>query len=229
MHDGHLILLKEGELITGRKELSKATGIPETTIERILKMLESEHQIGQQKTNKYRVITILNWKEHQERTPEWTTGGQLADTYKNDKKEKEEIPAPEDGKLNELSKLFQPTFNSGEEEGVKKPKQKRTPAYAVLGLWNKYPNWKATGRKETPKNPSVLKELLPVAPEMETVLGAIVRRNQKYSLDDFERAIKAYATHLANLPKDTKGYYLHRFTLYEFLTHANIFERYVTR
>lgn len=88
MHDGHLIMVKEGQLITGRKQLSQDTGIPETTIERILKMLENEHQIGQQKTNKYRVITILNWKEHQNRTPERTTSGQQADTYKKDKKEK---------------------------------------------------------------------------------------------------------------------------------------------
>ena len=88
MHDGHLIMVKEGQLITGRTQLSVATGIPETTIERILKLLENEHQIGQQKTNKYRVITILNWKEHQERTPERTTNGQQTDTYKNDKKEK---------------------------------------------------------------------------------------------------------------------------------------------
>ncbi len=88
MHDGGIVLIKEGQLITGRKQLSEATGIPETTIERILKMLESEHQIGQQKTNKYRVITILNWKEHQERTGERTTNGQQTDTYKNDKKEK---------------------------------------------------------------------------------------------------------------------------------------------
>lgn len=88
MHDGGLVMIKEGQLITGRKELSRATGIAETTIERILKLLENEHQIGQQKTNKYRVITILNWKEHQNRTEERTSSGHLADTYKNDKKEK---------------------------------------------------------------------------------------------------------------------------------------------
>lgn len=88
MHDGGIILIKEGQLITGRKKLSEATGIPETTIERCLVMLENEHQIGQQKTTKYRLITILNWKEHQERTGERTASGQQADTYKNDKKEK---------------------------------------------------------------------------------------------------------------------------------------------
>ena len=93
MHDGNIILIKEGQLITGRKQLSEVTGIPETTVERILKMLENEHQIGQQKTTKYRLITILNWADHQTRTEERTTNGQQTDTYKNDKKEKNTVVA----------------------------------------------------------------------------------------------------------------------------------------
>jgi hypothetical protein len=88
MHDGGIILIKEGQLVTGRKRLSAATGIPESTIEDILKLLEKEHQIQQQKTNKYRLVTILNWKEHQNPTALPTSGQQQADTYKNDKKEK---------------------------------------------------------------------------------------------------------------------------------------------
>ncbi len=66
MWNNQIILVKEGQFITGRKELSKQTGISETTIERILSLLESEHQIGQQKTTKYRLITIINWKDYQQ-------------------------------------------------------------------------------------------------------------------------------------------------------------------
>ena len=50
-------------------------------------MLENEHQIEQQKTTKYRLITILNWNQFQTRTSEWTANGQQADTYKNDNNE----------------------------------------------------------------------------------------------------------------------------------------------
>ena len=57
--------VKEGQLLTGRKQLSAETGISQSTIERILKMLENEHQIGQQKTTKHRIITILNWRTYQ--------------------------------------------------------------------------------------------------------------------------------------------------------------------
>jgi hypothetical protein len=65
MWNNQIIIVKEGQLIAGRKELSKETGIPETTIERILDYLEKDKQIGQQKTTKFRLITVLNWKEYQ--------------------------------------------------------------------------------------------------------------------------------------------------------------------
>lgn len=88
------IVIKEGQFITGREELSRQSGIPSTTIERILKYLENGHQIEQQKTTKYRLITIVNWKEHQNVDSKVdnkrTSNGQQMDTNKNDKKEKNE-------------------------------------------------------------------------------------------------------------------------------------------
>ena len=63
--NGQNIHHKRGQFITGRKKINELTGVPETTIERVLNWLESEHQIGQQKTPKYRLITILKWEEYQ--------------------------------------------------------------------------------------------------------------------------------------------------------------------
>jgi hypothetical protein len=86
------INLEQGQFITGRKKLNEITGIPETTIERILNYLESEHQIGQQKTKKYRLITIVKWKDYQKSDNKSdnrrTTDGQQTDTFKNVKKDK---------------------------------------------------------------------------------------------------------------------------------------------
>ena len=66
MWNKDIIIIKEGQFLTGRKELSEATGIPETTIERALEFFEKNgHQIEQQKTTKFRIITIVNWKEYQ--------------------------------------------------------------------------------------------------------------------------------------------------------------------
>ncbi|MHC4989024.1 MAG: hypothetical protein ACYTFX_11100 [Planctomycetota bacterium] len=89
--------LLPGQLITGRKKLSKLTGIRQSTVEDILRALENAGKIRQQKNTKFRVITITKWDDFQseenarqqtDSTP--TTGRQHADTYKNDKNEKNE-------------------------------------------------------------------------------------------------------------------------------------------
>lgn len=94
MWNNKIEIIKEGQLLTGRKQLSKATGIKQTTVERILDLLENEHQIGQQKYTKYRVITIINWTSHQitDTTSDnrRTTDGQQTDTNKNVKNEENE-------------------------------------------------------------------------------------------------------------------------------------------
>jgi len=60
--------LKPDQLITGRKKLSKLTGIPHTTVERILKCLESGHKIKQKITKNYRVISIVKWEDYPSQT-----------------------------------------------------------------------------------------------------------------------------------------------------------------
>ncbi len=102
------ITLQPGQLITSREKLAKIIKISETTIERILKYFENEQQIEQQKTNKFRIITIKNWEKYQsdendgqqngqQKDNKKTTNGQQTDNkkthtriYKNIKEEKEE-------------------------------------------------------------------------------------------------------------------------------------------
>ena len=83
-------VVKEGQIYTGRKALSKQTGISETSIERILQTLENGHQIRQQKTTKFRLITIEKWKEYQSSDTKLdnkrTTNGHIQEC-KNEKKD----------------------------------------------------------------------------------------------------------------------------------------------
>jgi hypothetical protein len=89
--------LEVGQLLTGRLQLAKDTGISESKVERILKCFESEQQIEQQKNNRFRLITIKNWtafqqSEQQIEQPvnnQWTASEQPVDTYKNVKELKE--------------------------------------------------------------------------------------------------------------------------------------------
>lgn len=88
------MICKAGQILTGRNALASQTGISATTVERILTYLESEHQIGQQKTSKFRLITILKWDEYQivdsSSDNRRTTDGQQTDTNKNVRIKEEE-------------------------------------------------------------------------------------------------------------------------------------------
>lgn len=90
--NGEKINLKSGEFLTGRKKLASIAGVSEGLIEKILNYLEMEQQIRQQKSTKWRIITILNWDKYQERDSKSnnsvTTTRQQRDTYKNEKNEK---------------------------------------------------------------------------------------------------------------------------------------------
>lgn len=92
--NGQTIIVKPGQFITGKPKLSEETGIPESTIERILNRFEREQQIEQQKTNKYRLIAVKNWDKYQSRVEEWTpkrtTDGYPIDTNNNDNNIKED-------------------------------------------------------------------------------------------------------------------------------------------
>ena len=110
--NGDVLIIKEGQFLTGRKQLSEETCIPETTIERALDYFEKNgHQIKQQKTTKFRIITILNWSSHQladsKADNRRTTDGQQTDTNKNDKNDNNEKNIEREGlaSLAYLSKI----------------------------------------------------------------------------------------------------------------------------
>ena len=65
LFNGKIEHLKPGQFITGRNSLSKDTGIHRSKVDRILKVFENEHQIEQQMTNKFRIISITNWDKYQ--------------------------------------------------------------------------------------------------------------------------------------------------------------------
>ena len=123
--NGQQVKLKKGEFITGRKKLKDLTGIAETTIERALDYFEkSGHQIQQQKTTKFRLITILNWEKYQKLDSKAdnrrTTDGQQTDTINkgnNDNNETITVGAAKPlDQTNEIFKIFyqiNPNINFG--------------------------------------------------------------------------------------------------------------------
>lgn len=66
MFSGRRMTLYSGQLITGRKAISKKLNISESKVQRILKRFEIEQQIEQQTSNTSRLVSICNWGEYQE-------------------------------------------------------------------------------------------------------------------------------------------------------------------
>lgn len=99
---GEKILLKPGQLITGRKSIAEKLSISESKVTRIINTFISEQQIEQQTSNRNRLISILNWNDYQGSEQQIkqpvnnkrTTSEQLVNTnknVKNDKNVKKEI------------------------------------------------------------------------------------------------------------------------------------------
>jgi DNA-binding transcriptional regulator PaaX len=61
------IKVQKGQLITGRKALSEATGLSEMSIRTCLARLEQTGEIRKQTTSKFSIITICNYSEYQDK------------------------------------------------------------------------------------------------------------------------------------------------------------------
>lgn len=89
---GKKIILKEGQLITGRKVISEKFKISESKVKRILIELENDQLIDRQRSNKNSLISILNWHKYQksdqqkiqQMTSKWTASDQQVTTNNNE-------------------------------------------------------------------------------------------------------------------------------------------------
>jgi uncharacterized phage protein (TIGR02220 family) len=58
-------VINAGQIVTGRRQLSVATGLSEAQIRVILNDLESSREITRESFNRFSVITIVNWIKYQ--------------------------------------------------------------------------------------------------------------------------------------------------------------------
>ena len=96
------IIVKKGQVVIGRKKLSKTLGISQRTIRTCLSRLKTTNEITTETTNKYTIITLINWEKYQHisnKTTSKTTSkltndrpanDQQTTTNKNDKKDKKD-------------------------------------------------------------------------------------------------------------------------------------------
>jgi hypothetical protein len=114
--DDEEITIKRGQTVTGRFTLSGETGMNPSMVYRKLQTLKKVCFLDIKANNRYSLITIIKYGQYQDgsnksnsESNNWrTTGEQLANTNKNDKKVKNE-------KKKTLKATFQ-VFNPNEEE-----------------------------------------------------------------------------------------------------------------
>lgn len=87
---GEQIVLKAGQLITGRKSMAKHLGIHESKIQRILSFFEKNKIIEQLRGNNNRLITILKWSAYQN-NEQLMNNCRTTDEHKQECKEYKEI------------------------------------------------------------------------------------------------------------------------------------------
>lgn len=85
------VKVQKGQFVFGRKKASLELGIPESTVRDYMKILKKDKMIDIKSTNKYSVVSIVNWGVYQssgekddiKSDSKRTADGQQMDTYKN--------------------------------------------------------------------------------------------------------------------------------------------------
>lgn len=106
------VLIKRGQLLTSRSKLSEVVHIQENKIYRILKCFENEHQIEQQKTKKYTVISIVNYDMYQK-------SEQVIEQQMNSKRTTNEQPMNTNNNDNNVNNIFIYFINKGKEKNLR--------------------------------------------------------------------------------------------------------------
>jgi hypothetical protein len=85
-------ILQPGQFISGRKQMAEETGINESKVKRLLKLMKNDQQIDQRTSPAGSLFTVLNWQSHQKVTNEmtnaWPTDDQRVTTKQEGKKER---------------------------------------------------------------------------------------------------------------------------------------------
>ena len=182
MWKGKIVDLKAGQLITGRKAISAATGVSESKVYRLLGIYKSEQQIEQQTSNASSLISITNWTAHQESEQRIeqpvnnhrTTDEQPVNTPEECKKVKKE----ENGRSTPLTPQGggELVLESGEPE---KPKKADHPGLVALAA-----AYRPRSKRVTEKDRKAWRDAQPEAEEMEMVVKYVTAWKQRKIRED---------------------------------------------
>ena len=98
------IKIERGQLVTGRKSLAEQTGLSEQSVRTALNHLKSTGEITIKPTNKYSLITLVNYRKFQD-IPETSTSKSTSKITNNQPATNQQITTKEQEKQREQEKL----------------------------------------------------------------------------------------------------------------------------
>lgn len=160
---GKVIHLKPGQIATGRKKIAQCTDLNENKVYRALTTLKSLGNIEIKSTNKYSIITVVNWDKYQDENVKRTSSEQ----QNNSRTTTEEQQAN--------SKTTQ------HKNGKNGKKEKNIYICSFFqSVWDEYP--KKLGKNKVTK--AAMKQLEEAG--IDTVMGAVRRYVEKIKRDGTE-------------------------------------------
>lgn len=117
--NGALVEVKRGQLVFGLESYSEKTGVSVRRLRKLLELLESDSMIDRQKSNKFSLISIVNYAKHQDDDRQKAGESQADDKQaasegqaKGNTKRKKELKECEEGNkfsIEKSGKFIQPT------------------------------------------------------------------------------------------------------------------------
>jgi hypothetical protein len=102
--------IERGQFITGLLSLEEQTGISYQTLRTCISRLKATGEIHVKSTNKFSLITIVNYKDYQDKENNQQTTNKQLTTNKNDKKNKNRIHASGDATIIQVIETKQTTM-----------------------------------------------------------------------------------------------------------------------
>lgn len=81
--NGALVEVKRGQLVFGLDSYSEKTGVSVRRLRKLLELLESDRMIDRQKSNKFSLISIVNYAKHQDDDRQKAGESQASDKHKS--------------------------------------------------------------------------------------------------------------------------------------------------
>lgn len=197
------IVIKKGQLLTGRKSLAKQTSLTEQQIRTSLNKLKSTNDLTIKSTKQYSIIDLTNWNDHQQINQQ-----------------------PNQQVTNE-----QPTSNHKQECNNDKNENKNNTFLKELEIlktdWNKKTVEHKSSNPSARNGEIVFTTCRKITPDIKKEYKA---KRKNYSYEDIRHGIGQYYLDIIGRTEDTeKNFHTHRFSFYEFLGQKNGLTKFINK